>query len=131
MHASPRLAWCASGAVFAVVALMPVGACSSSDDSPDARSDADATSTSTPPPLPGEEPSTVGPSAATADERFSALERDYAARLGVWNDIAVAWPPDGAPIVIAVLSTRDQEGADHDDQLVADAAEVVVDAFAG
>lgn len=323
MHASPRCARLASGAVFAVVALMPVGACSASDVSPDARSDADATSTSTPPALPGDE-STVVPAAVAAEERFSALERDYAVRLGVYavdtgtgqeiefraderfahastfkallcgvvlqqhavegldevitftgddlvfhspitetnvdtgmtigelceaavrysdntatnllldeiggpgrlqealrgngdavisidryevemseavpgdardtstprsigtslrtfvlgdalpgdaremltewlvgnttgaaliragvpddwvvgdktgnggygtrNDIAVAWPPDRAPIVIAVLSTRDQEGADHDDQLVADAAEVVVDAFAG
>ncbi len=49
---------------------------------------------------------------------------------GTRNDIAVAWPPDGDPVVIAVLSSRDQEGADHDDQLVADAAEVVVDALA-
>jgi beta-lactamase class A len=49
---------------------------------------------------------------------------------GTRNDIAVAWPPDGDPIVIAVLSSRDQAGADHDDQLIADAAEVVVDALA-
>lgn len=49
---------------------------------------------------------------------------------GTRNDIAVAWTPDGDPVVIAVLSSRDQDGADHDDQLVADAAEVVVDALA-
>ena len=48
---------------------------------------------------------------------------------GTRNDIAVAWPPDGDPIVIAVLSSRDQQDADHDDQLIADAAEVVVNAF--
>lgn len=46
---------------------------------------------------------------------------------GTRNDIAVVWPPDGDPIVIAVLSSRDQEGADHDDQLIADATAVVVD----
>jgi beta-lactamase class A len=51
---------------------------------------------------------------------------------GTRNDIAVAWPPDGDdPVVIAVLSSRDQEGADHDDQLIADAAAVVVAALAG
>jgi beta-lactamase class A len=49
---------------------------------------------------------------------------------GTRNDIAVAWPPDGDPVVIAVLSSRDQDGADHDDQLIADAAEVIVDALA-
>jgi beta-lactamase class A len=48
---------------------------------------------------------------------------------GTRNDIAVAWPPDGDPIVIAVLSSRDEQGADHDDQLIADTAEVVVNAL--
>jgi len=42
----------------------------------------------------------------------------------------VAWPPDRDPVVIAVLSSRDQDGADHDDQLIADAASVVVAALA-
>lgn len=50
---------------------------------------------------------------------------------GTRNDIAVAWPPGGDPLVIAVLSSRDQQGADHDDQLIADTAEVVVNALAG
>jgi beta-lactamase class A len=49
---------------------------------------------------------------------------------GTRNDIAVAWPPGGDPVVIVVLSSRDQNGADHNDQLIADAAEVVVDALA-
>jgi beta-lactamase class A len=49
---------------------------------------------------------------------------------GTRNDIAVAWPPGGDPVVIAVLSSRDQDGAEHDDQLIADTAEVVVDALA-
>lgn len=48
---------------------------------------------------------------------------------GTRNDIAVAWPPGGDPIVIAILSSRDQEGAEHDDQLIADTAEVVVSAL--
>ena len=49
---------------------------------------------------------------------------------GTRNDIAVAWPPGGDPVVVAVLSSRDQDGAGHDDQLIADATEVVVDALA-
>lgn len=48
---------------------------------------------------------------------------------GTRNDIAVAWPPDGDPIVIAVLSSRDEDGADHDDQLIADAAAAAVEAL--
>ncbi|MDR7274313.1 class A beta-lactamase [Catenuloplanes atrovinosus] len=46
---------------------------------------------------------------------------------GTRNDIAVLWPPSGAPIVLAVLSTRETEGAEYDNALLADAAAAVVD----
>ncbi|MFE3456398.1 class A beta-lactamase [Nocardiopsis aegyptia] len=49
---------------------------------------------------------------------------------GTRNDIAVLWPPKGDPIVLAVMSSRDQEDAEHDDALIAQAAEVVVDTLA-
>jgi beta-lactamase class A len=45
---------------------------------------------------------------------------------GTRNDIAVLWPPEGDPIVLAVMSSRDQAGAESDDALIAEAAEVVV-----
>ncbi|WP_063746638.1 class A beta-lactamase [Catenuloplanes japonicus] len=45
---------------------------------------------------------------------------------GTRNDIAVLWPPSGAPIVIAVMSTRDTPDATYDNALLADAAEAVV-----
>lgn len=49
---------------------------------------------------------------------------------GTRNDIALVWPPDGgAPIVLAVLSTRDQVDAAHDDALIAEATEVVLAAL--
>jgi beta-lactamase class A len=48
---------------------------------------------------------------------------------GTRNDIAVVWPPDGGPVVVAVLSSRDVQGAAHDDRLVADAAAVALDAL--
>ncbi|TYP87661.1 beta-lactamase class A [Blastococcus xanthinilyticus] len=48
---------------------------------------------------------------------------------GTRNDIAVVWPPDGAPIVLAVLSSRDTADAEHDDALVARAAAAVADAL--
>ncbi|MEV5752036.1 class A beta-lactamase [Actinoallomurus sp. NPDC052308] len=56
---------------------------------------------------------TVGDKTGTAD-------------YGTRNDIAVAWPPHRAPIVIAVLSTRSTKDAATNDDLVRDAAKVVV-----
>jgi beta-lactamase class A len=40
---------------------------------------------------------------------------------GTRNDIAIAWPPHGAPFVIAVLSSRGSVNASSDDALIADA----------
>ncbi|MFD7325629.1 class A beta-lactamase [Streptomyces sp. NPDC059875] len=48
---------------------------------------------------------------------------------GTRNDIAVAWPPGRAPIVLAVMSNRLQQNARYDNQLIADAASVVADAL--
>ncbi|NEC22465.1 class A beta-lactamase [Streptomyces parvus] len=48
---------------------------------------------------------------------------------GARNDIAVVWPPDSAPIVIAVLSHRGTKDAEPDDRLIAEAASVVVDSL--
>ncbi len=47
---------------------------------------------------------------------------DYATR----NDIAVVWPPNRAPIVLAVLSDRPQKDAKADDKLIAQATAAVV-----
>lgn len=44
---------------------------------------------------------------------------------GTRNDIAVLWPPDGAPVVMAIMSGRGEEGAAYDDALIAEAASVV------
>lgn len=45
---------------------------------------------------------------------------------GTRNDIAVAWPPHGAPVVIAVLSSRGSRDAASDDALIADATRIAV-----
>ncbi|MGC4813078.1 class A beta-lactamase [Micromonospora sp. DT228] len=45
---------------------------------------------------------------------------------GTRNDIAVLWPPDRAPIVLAVLSSRGTRDATPDDALIAQATRVVV-----
>lgn len=48
---------------------------------------------------------------------------------GTRNDIAVLWPPDRAPIVLAVMSSRTAQDAEHDDALIAQATEVAAAAF--
>ncbi|MEW2475300.1 class A beta-lactamase [Micromonospora gifhornensis] len=48
---------------------------------------------------------------------------------GTRNDIAVIWPPDREPIVLAVLSSRDAEDAGTDDALLARAAELTLNAL--
>ncbi|MEW2144134.1 class A beta-lactamase [Micromonospora vinacea] len=48
---------------------------------------------------------------------------------GTRNDIAVIWPPDRAPIVLAVLSSRDEKDAAYDNALIARATEVVIAAL--
>ncbi|MFP7834521.1 class A beta-lactamase [Marisediminicola sp. LYQ134] len=48
---------------------------------------------------------------------------------GTRNDIAVVWPTDGAPIVIAVMSSRGAADAARDDRLIAEAAAVAVHAL--
>jgi beta-lactamase class A len=45
------------------------------------------------------------------------------------NDIAVVWPPGRAPIVLAIMSSRQAEHAEHDDRLIAQAAKLALDAF--
>ncbi|MEV6418259.1 class A beta-lactamase [Streptomyces sp. NPDC051662] len=46
---------------------------------------------------------------------------------GARNDIAVVWPPDSAPIVMAIMSNRAAKDAEHDDKLIAEAASVIAD----
>jgi beta-lactamase class A len=43
---------------------------------------------------------------------------------GTANDVAVVWPPDAAPIVLAVLTSRATENATRDNALLAEAAAV-------
>nr|WP_241561214.1 class A beta-lactamase [Streptomyces orinoci] len=45
---------------------------------------------------------------------------------GTRNDIAVAWPPSGRPVVIVILSDRAKANASSDDSLIADATKAAV-----
>ncbi len=46
------------------------------------------------------------------------------------NDIAVAYPPQGDPVIITILTTRTDRSKPYDDKLVEDAASAVFDALA-
>lgn len=46
---------------------------------------------------------------------------------GTRNDIAVVWPPNAAPIVVAIMSNRTKKDAPYDNKLIAEAASVVTD----
>jgi beta-lactamase class A len=48
---------------------------------------------------------------------------------GTRNDVAVVWPPTGAPIVIAVLSDRDDPNRPSNDALIADATRTALGAL--
>ena len=60
---------------------------------------------------------------------WAVADKSGAGGYGTRNDIAVVEPPDGAPIVLAVLSSQDRADAAYDDALVRRATEVVVDAL--
>ncbi|MFF2045887.1 class A beta-lactamase [Kitasatospora sp. NPDC058170] len=48
---------------------------------------------------------------------------------GTTNDVGIAWAPDGTPVVLAVLSTKQDAGAAADEPLVAGAAAVLAAAL--
>ncbi|MBV1856387.1 class A beta-lactamase [Catellatospora tritici] len=56
-------------------------------------------------------------------------DKTGAAAYGTRNDIAVIWPTDGAPIVLAILSSRTQQDAKYDDALIAQAAAAAITAL--
>lgn len=66
---------------------------------------------------------------AGVPEEWEVGDKSGAGGYGTRNDIAVVHPPEGDPVVIAVMSSRDEEDAEYDDALVAEAAEVVVEAL--
>ena len=60
---------------------------------------------------------------------WTVADKTGSADYGVRNDVAVIYPPDRAPIVIAVLSSRDGIDDAYDNRAIADATRVVVDAL--
>jgi len=64
---------------------------------------------------------------AGAPDDWVVADKSGAGSYGTRNDIAIIWPPKGDPIVLAILSSRDQEDADTDDKLIEEAAKEVIE----
>ncbi len=60
---------------------------------------------------------------------WEVADKTGAASYGTRNDIAIIWPPNEDPIVLAILSNRDEKDATYDDKLIAEATKVVISAF--
>lgn len=67
---------------------------------------------------------------AGVPDGWTVGDKTGAGGYGTRNDIAVVWPPDGAPIVLAVLSSRASADAEYDDALIAQATTVALETLA-
>ncbi|MFD2624179.1 class A beta-lactamase [Salibacterium salarium] len=66
---------------------------------------------------------------AGAPEGWNVGDKSGAGSYGTRNDIAVVWPPNREPIVIAIMSRHDTEDAKYDDKLIAQVAEETLNAL--
>jgi beta-lactamase class A len=75
--------------------------------------------------------STTGPDAIRAGvpDGWVVGDKTGTTGNGTRNDIAVVWPPDGAPLVLAVLTRTQDPAAAPDDALLAEVAGVAVEAL--
>lgn len=64
---------------------------------------------------------------AQLPEDWTVGDKSGGGMYGSRGDLAMVWPTDGRPIVISVLSSRDEREADYDDRLIAGAAAAAVD----
>ena len=64
---------------------------------------------------------------AGTPQNWQVGDKTGAGSYGTRNDIAVLWPPDNAPIVIAVMSSRNTPDAEYDNALIADATRTILD----
>jgi beta-lactamase class A len=56
-------------------------------------------------------------------------DKSGAGSYGTRNDIAIVWPPNRDPIIIAILSSRDKQDTAYNDELIAQAAKIAMDAL--
>jgi beta-lactamase class A len=75
--------------------------------------------------------STTGDSLIRAGvpEGWEVGDKSGAGGYGTRNDIAIVWPPNREPIIIAIMSSRNEENASFNDELIAKATKVIAQAF--
>ncbi|MBN3527087.1 class A beta-lactamase [Paenibacillus apiarius] len=56
-------------------------------------------------------------------------DKSGAGSYGTRNDIAIVWPPNRAPTIIVILSSRDKKDATYNNELIAEAAKVTMNAL--
>lgn len=66
---------------------------------------------------------------AGVPEGWEVGDKSGAGGYGTRNDIAIVWPPNRQPIIIAIMSSRDEEDASFNDELIAKSAKVIAQAF--
>ncbi|UTE75185.1 class A beta-lactamase [Rossellomorea marisflavi] len=66
---------------------------------------------------------------AGAPEGWTVADKSGAGRYGTRNDIAVVWPPDREPIILAIMTRHDTEDAEYDDALIDEVAEATLNAL--
>ena len=57
---------------------------------------------------------------------WTVADKSGAGGYGTRNDIAIVWPPDRKPIVIAILSSRDKKDAKYNDELIKKATDIAM-----
>lgn len=66
---------------------------------------------------------------AGVPESWVVGDKSGAGGYGTRNDIAIVWPPNREPIIIAIMSSRNDENASFNDKLIAKAAKVIAQAY--
>ncbi|MGG4216582.1 class A beta-lactamase [Paenibacillus sp. FSL L8-0638] len=66
---------------------------------------------------------------AAVPEGWVVGDKTGAGSYGTRNDVAIVWPPDRKPIIIAVMSSRDTEDAKYNNALIAEAAKAAFKAL--
>ncbi|MED0999285.1 class A beta-lactamase [Bacillus mobilis] len=66
---------------------------------------------------------------AGVPEEWEVADKSGSGSYGTRNDIAIIWPPNKKPIVLAVLSNHAKEDAKYEDKLIADATKIVLDSL--
>ncbi|MBN3555727.1 class A beta-lactamase [Fictibacillus nanhaiensis] len=66
---------------------------------------------------------------AAVPKGWEVGDKTGAGDYGTRNDIAIVWPPNRDPIIIAILSSRDTQNATYENELIAKAAKVALNAI--